>query len=136
MAWICLNCETHNPETEHVCQVCSFERLFTLAEVQYLLEHQKGTPSELEQELKKITANYKRSQTNQKKLAEERKYLQEQVNILEEQKKILAEQISTLQKKLHKSQQNNFKNKILLLFLATLTLLLMLTRVAISFRFY
>lgn len=128
MAWNCINCESANDYDRDVCDVCGYERYFSISEVRDILEHQQGEPSEL----KKLQANNKRATTVNKKLRKENKELQEQMEALQEFYNNYKDNVNTLEEENHLVRRSNLRLKIWLFIAALVVIFFTLARVSVQ----
>jgi predicted nuclease with TOPRIM domain len=79
LAWNCINCESANDYSRTTCEVCGYERYFSVSEVNQLLQTQVESPDEF----KKIQSSFKRASTDNKKLRQENKDLSQKMKDLQ-----------------------------------------------------
>lgn len=132
MRWTCLNCESVNNHEGSMCEVCGYERYFSIDEVKDILKDNTGKDLPVnetqEKDLKKLQANLKRANTVNKKLRQENKTLTRQLKELEPAQSklnLIQEQVYTLRKM-------NLRLKIWFAFSFILLLVLFIVKMKIS----
>lgn len=128
MAWNCINCESANDYDRSVCEVCGYERYFSISEVQDILQSQAEDPSEV----KKLQASNKRAATVNKKLRKENKDLQGQMEALQEFYNTYHDNVNTLEEDNYLLRKSNLRLKIWLAIAGVVTLFFALARVSIQ----
>lgn len=132
MRWTCLNCESVNNHEGSMCEVCGYERYFSIDEVKDILKDNTGKDLPVnetqEKDLKKLQANLKRANTVNKKLRQENKTLTRQLKELEPAQSklnLIQEQVYTLRKM-------NLRLKIWFVFSFILLLVLLMVKMKVS----
>lgn len=127
MSWNCINCEAANDYHHNRCEVCGYERYFSVSEVNVLLQEQEGEPTEL----KKLQASYKRSNTINKRLRDENKEMQSQLADLQKFKDTFEHELKSRQEELLRLRKRVFYFKISLVMSFLVFLFLALTKVTV-----
>lgn len=131
MSWNCINCEAANDYHHNRCEVCGYERYFSVSEVNMLLQKKDEDPSEL----KKLKTTYKRNNTITKKLREENREIQSQVTDLQKFKDTFDYEVISKQKEIVRLKNKGFYYKLSLVIAFFIILFLVLTQVNIEIKF-
>ncbi|MEO1653443.1 MAG: hypothetical protein AAFU64_07865 [Bacteroidota bacterium] len=131
MTWNCINCESANDLNTNTCEVCGYERYFSISEVNELLDQQKIAPTEI----KKIQSNYKRINTINKKLRQENKDMVDKMEDLQEFHDQYSDQMEMLKNQVKIFAQGNLRLKIWLAVSVLALLFFILAKVQISVQF-
>lgn len=131
MSWNCINCEAANDYHHNRCEVCGYERYFSVSEVNMLLQKKDEDPSEL----KKLKTTYKRNNTITKKLREENREIQSQVTDLQKFKDTFDYEVISKQKEIVRLKNKGFYYKSSLVIAFFIILFLVLTQVNIEIKF-
>jgi peptidoglycan hydrolase CwlO-like protein len=131
MSWNCINCESANDLNTVYCEVCGYERYFSIGEVNELLENQQATPSDI----KKVEANFKRTSTANKKLRQENKELIQKMTSLQEFYDHHESNIKAFQNEIAQLKKWRLNLKIWLTIAGFLILFFLLARVSIVISF-
>lgn len=134
MRWTCLNCESVNNHDGSMCEVCSYERYFSIDEVKDILKENGGSDLVInesqEKDFKKLQANLKRASTVNKKLRKENKDLARQVKDMEP----AQSKLNLLQEQLYSVKRMNLRLKIWFAFSFIFILVLLMVKLKISFE--
>lgn len=135
MRWTCLNCESVNNHEGSMCEVCGYERYFSIDEVKDILKENGGKELKLDEsqdkDFKKLQANLKRASTVNKKLRKENKELNRQVKDMEP----AQSKYNLLQDQLYTLKKMNLRLKIWFAFSFVLLLVLLMVKMKISIEF-
>jgi DNA-binding transcriptional MerR regulator len=131
VAWNCINCESANDYSRTACEVCGYERYFSVSEVNELLQTQQDSPDEF----KKIQTNFKRASTDNKKLRQEKKDLVKKMQDLQHFYDNHAALTQQLEEAVNQYQKMNLRLKIWLAMGAIALLFFILAKVSISISF-
>jgi DNA-binding transcriptional MerR regulator len=131
VAWNCINCEAANDYSRTSCEVCGYERYFSVSEVNELLQTQQDSPDEF----KKIQTNFKRASTDNKKLRQEKKDLIKKMQDLQHFYDTHATHTQEMEDEVIQYQKMNLKLKIWLAIGAIVLLFFVLAKVSISISF-
>ncbi len=136
MRWTCLNCESVNDHEGNICEVCGYERYFSVDEVKDLLkDNNLGKEvlmsEEQEKDLKKLQANLKRASTVNKKLRQENKKMTRQLKELEP----AQSKLHLMQAQIFSLKKMNLRLKIWFAFSFVLILVLMMIKMKLSIEF-
>lgn len=131
LSWNCINCEAANDYHHNRCEVCGYERYFSVSEVNMLLQKKDEDPSEL----KKLKTTYKRNNTITKKLREENREIQSQVTDLQKFKDTFDYEVISKQKEIVRLKNKGFYYKLSLVIAFFIILFLVLTQVNIEIKF-
>lgn len=131
MSWNCINCEAANDYHHNRCEVCGYERYFSVSEVNMLLQKKDEDPSEL----KKLKTTYKRNNTITKKLREENREIQSQITDLQKFKDTFDYEVISKQKEIVRLKNKGFYYKLSLVIAFFIILFLVLTQVNIEIKF-
>ena len=136
MRWTCLNCESVNDHEGNICEVCGYERYFSIDEVKDLLkDNNLGKEvlmsEEQEKDLKKLQANLKRASTVNKKLRQENKKMTRQLKELEP----AQSKLHLMQAQIFSLKKMNLRLKIWFAFSFVLILVLMMIKMKLSIEF-
>ncbi len=134
MRWTCLNCESVNSHEGSMCEVCGYERYFSIDEVKDILKENGGSDliinENQEKDFKKLQANLKRASTVNKKLRKENKDLTRQVKDMEP----AQSKLNLLQEQLYSIKRMNLRLKIWFAFSFIFILVLLMVKLKISFE--
>lgn len=134
MRWTCLNCESVNNHDGSMCEVCGYERYFSIDEVKDILKENGGAELAInenqEKDFKKLQANLKRASTVNKKLRKENKELSRQVKDMEP----AQSKLNLLQEQLYSVKRMNLRLKIWFAFSFIFILVLLMVKLKISFE--
>ncbi|GAB4395195.1 MAG: hypothetical protein OHK0053_00850 [Microscillaceae bacterium] len=131
MAWNCINCESANDYQSVHCEVCGYERYFSIREVNALLAEQAEEPSDV----KKVQASYKRVNTVNKKLRQDNKELQDKISDLQRFYDRYAHEVDRREQALRQIRAQNRRLGIGMVISGLLVLLFLLARVKVEFIF-
>ncbi len=131
MSWNCINCEAANDYHHNRCDVCGYERYFSVSEVNMLLQKKDEDPSEL----KKLKTTYKRNNTITKKLREENREIQTQMADLQKFKDTFDHELTNKQSQIIRLKNKGFYYKLSLVGAFFVILFLILTQVNIEIQF-
>ena len=131
MAWNCINCESANDFSRNSCEVCGYERYYSITEVNQLLEYQQESPSDV----KKVEANYKRANTNNKKLRQENKELNSQMQELQDFYDNYNDEMKAMESEVNFFRKTNLRLKIWLTVAIFVILFLIFAKVSVLITF-
>lgn len=131
MSWNCINCEAANDHHTTHCEVCGYERYYSISEVNNLLQSQQERPSDT----KKREANYKRATTNNKKLRKENKELIEKMEELEDFHENYSQDMKVLESNVFSLKKINLQLKIWLAIALLTILFFVLAKVSVHISF-
>lgn len=136
MRWTCLNCESVNDHEGNICEVCGYERYFSVDEVKDILkDNSKGkellVSEDQEKDLKKLQSNLKRASTVNKKLRQENKTLTRQLKELEP----AQSKLNLMNQHIVSLRKMNLRLKIWFAFSFVLILVLLMIKMKISIEF-
>lgn len=131
MTWNCINCEAANDYSRTSCEVCAYERYFSIREVNDLIKSQGDEPGDF----KKIQSNYKRINTVNKKIRQENKELMDKLAELQEFHDHYSHDMKTLQENLLALQKSNLRLKIWLTVAGLVVLFFVLAKVTVHVNF-
>lgn len=131
MTWNCINCEAANDYSHTRCEVCGYERYFSISEVNELIKSQEEDPSDV----KKIQSSYKRINTVNKKIRQENKELMDKLDELQEFHDTYGGEMKALEDSVVNLRKSNLRLKIWLTVAGLLVLFLVLARVTVQVNF-
>ncbi|HAS42355.1 MAG TPA: hypothetical protein DCS93_17895 [Microscillaceae bacterium] len=136
MRWTCLNCESVNDHEGNICEVCGYERYFSIDEVKDILkDNSRGKDilinEDQEKDLKKLQANLKRASTVNKKLRQENKKMTHQLKELEP----AQSKLHLMQAQIFSLKKMNLRLKIWFAFSFVLILVLLMIKMKLSIEF-
>ena len=136
MRWTCLNCESVNDHEGNICEVCGYERYFSVDEVKDILKDNSMGKDILinedqEKDLKKLQANLKRASTVNKKLRQENKKMTQQLKELEP----AQSKLHLMQAQIFSLKKMNLRLKIWFAFSFVLILVLLMIKMKLSIEF-
>ncbi len=131
MAWNCINCESANDYSRTTCEVCGYERYFSISEVNQMIEQEQEAPTEI----KKVQANFKRASTTNKKLRKENKDLIEKMEELQDFHDHYGEDMRQMEATVQNLKKNNLRLRIWLTVAALVVLFFILAKVSVQISF-
>lgn len=131
MTWNCINCESANDFHHTHCEVCGYERYYSIREVNELIESQQKSPTEI----KKIQTSYKRINTVNKKIRQENKELMEKLDELQDFYDNYSNDMNALEESIQFLRKSNLRLKIWLTISGIIILFFVLARVSVQINF-
>lgn len=128
LSWNCINCESANDMSSVYCEVCGYERYFSISEVNEMLEFQQESPTDA----KKTQTNLKRASTENKKLRDKNKELVDEMQELRDFYNNYSDDAARMKTQTQTLQKMNLRLKIWLMISGFVILFLILLKVTIQ----
>ena len=131
LSWNCINCESANDYNHTKCEVCGYDRYYSIQEVNDLLKSQQESPTDI----KKIQTNYKRVNTVNKKIRQENKELLQKMDELQDFHDNYSDDMQLLEDNVQELRKSNLRLKIWLTISGIIILFFILAKVSVTINF-